>query len=157
MWLLLPAVLLVVLLPAVLRCAANAHGERVLLVPAEACCVRTDDIVVIANAAVIAMTAPRANVILFIFSQRVSIKRNSLEILENRSSNDVTTPASTYYRVTSYQLRTDIKRRSLQPPLNGDCFYVATEAMFTAKIKHLMSLLYSTDNGACKTSTSIDQ
>lgn len=49
MWLLLPAVLLV-LLPAVLRNAANAHGERVLLVPAaEACCVTTDDIVVSAN------------------------------------------------------------------------------------------------------------
>ncbi len=77
MWLLLPAVLLVllpavllVLLPAVLRSAANAHGERVLLVPAAgACCVITDDIVVSANAAVIAMTASRANVILFIFSQ----------------------------------------------------------------------------------------
>jgi hypothetical protein len=69
MWLLLPAVLLV-LLPAVLRGAADAHGERVLLVPAaEACCVITDVIVVSANAAVIAMTAPTTNVILFIFSQ----------------------------------------------------------------------------------------
>jgi hypothetical protein len=75
MWLLLPAVLLVllpavllVLLPAVLRSFANAHGERVLLVlAAEACCVITDDIVVSANVAVIAMTAPRANAILFIF------------------------------------------------------------------------------------------
>ena len=45
-WLLLPAVLLV-LLPAVLRSFANALGERVLLVlAAEACCVITDDIVV---------------------------------------------------------------------------------------------------------------
>jgi hypothetical protein len=73
MWLLLPAVLLVVLLPAVLRAAGNAHGERVLLVPAaEACFVITDDIVVSANAAVIATTAPRDNVILFIFSQMPS-------------------------------------------------------------------------------------
>jgi hypothetical protein len=41
-----------------------------LLVPAaEDCCVITDDIVVSANVAVIAMTAHRANVILFIFSE----------------------------------------------------------------------------------------
>lgn len=43
---------------------------RVLLVPAaEACCVITNDIVVSANVAVIAITTPKAKVNLFIFPQ----------------------------------------------------------------------------------------
>jgi hypothetical protein len=42
----------------------------VMLVPAaEACCVITDDIVVSANVAIIAITTPKAKVNLFTFSQ----------------------------------------------------------------------------------------